>query len=89
MTDKLTDEQLSRQIVLAVEGANMLRAAESQIYAHCLEVYGTTPSDCDCDSLLDTVFGCCGYAQTISVGLFDGLMKEAIKQQLYPGTSGT
>jgi hypothetical protein len=78
MTDKLTDKQLSTQIRRLVKTAVSYRAAEEQIYAHCLEVYGYTPSDCDCDTLLDSVFGYNSMNSYVSPEEFHEHMTEAI-----------
>lgn len=75
---QLTIKELGNQIRKSVQALHHAQDAETAIYDHCETVYGLTPSDVDCEAILDTVFGYCGRAVGLSPKTFDKEMHASI-----------
>lgn len=76
---RLGPKALQRKINLCARAYREASEAESVIYDHCMTVYGATPSDIDCETLLDSVFGSGGAAQAVTVEEFNEAMKDSIE----------
>ena len=75
---KLTNRQLQAAINKCAKGNAMAHDAQELIDQHCEVVFGASPSDADCDSIIDSVFGGCGRANGMTVEEFNQAMNDAL-----------
>jgi hypothetical protein len=54
--------------------------AQKPLNDYCEKHYGTTPSDIDCDWIIDSLFGGCGPGNKMTEKEFDASMKLALEQ---------
>lgn len=58
--------------------SGMAWRAQAALNERCEEMFGMTPSDVDCDEVLDSVFAASGPGRTMPEKQFTELMKRAI-----------
>jgi len=63
----LSDYALQRKLNAAAAAAARAHKLQSEICAHCLEVWGQEPGDVDFDTYIDLVAGGCGQASGMDV----------------------
>ena len=74
----MDNKTLNRRLKQLSAASTKAAEAWADIDEHCLEVYGVTPSDVDCDSFLDACTGAGGHCSGMSVAEFNAEMKSAI-----------
>lgn len=72
-------ETLQKLINKCVKTNNAFHRAQAQLNDYCITHYGTTPSDVDCDFIIDTCLGGAGATTAITAEEFEEEFQNAIK----------
>lgn len=78
-----TEKQFQKMIDETAKHQSRFYDAQFALMKECEVRYGCTPSDVDCDEIIDLVLGGSGGAVGMTFKAFDAAMKEAITYK-YP-----
>jgi hypothetical protein len=73
----MNKRKLQSLINASVKANNAKHKAERALNKFCEEEFGFAPSDNDCDYIIDSVFGGCGYSMGMSAEEFISHMEAS------------
>tara|TARA_B100000678_G_scaffold237062_1_gene206779 strand:+ start:4820 stop:5062 length:243 start_codon:yes stop_codon:yes gene_type:complete len=70
--------KMQRLINRVAKSATEYHLASAELDMACRKIYGATPSDIECDTVLDLVYGQIGACRGVTFEIFDQAMKDRL-----------